>query len=166
MSSAPSREEIARDAKWLAQALDPSSGMVRLIAMDGEAYRAASFLDDRMLQGPVDAQIMPWPEVESAVTGDPRSDARWIFHIGHVGSTLLSRLLGEIDGVLALREPRLLRDLAMSPPEVRSHYVATTPKPASSAKLRRTSFLPARSPCSCMRPHAIMSRASLPARIR
>jgi hypothetical protein len=128
MSSAPSREEIARDAKWLAQALDPSSGMVRLIAMDGEAYRAASFLDDRMLQGPVDAQIMPWPEVESAVTGDPRSDARWIFHIGHVGSTLLSRLLGEIDGVLALREPRLLRDLAMSPPEVRSHYVATTPK--------------------------------------
>jgi hypothetical protein len=41
-----------------------------------------------------------------------RRDARWIFHIGHVGSTLVARLLGELDSVLAVREPRLLRDLA------------------------------------------------------
>ena len=58
--------------------------------------------------------------VEAAVAGELRTDARWIFHIGHVGSTLVSRLLGEIDGVLAVREPRLLRDLALSPPEVRA----------------------------------------------
>ena len=62
MSSAPTPEEIARDAKWLAQALDPSAGQVRLIAMDRESYRAASFLDDRMLQQPVDKQIVQWPE--------------------------------------------------------------------------------------------------------
>ena len=30
--------------------------------------------------------------------GGARSDARWIFHIGHVGSTLVARLLGELDG--------------------------------------------------------------------
>lgn len=42
-----------------------------------------------------------------------RDDARWIFHVGHVGSTLISRLLGELDGVLALREPRSLRDLSV-----------------------------------------------------
>ncbi|GAA3886633.1 hypothetical protein GCM10022276_02090 [Sphingomonas limnosediminicola] len=128
MSSAPRAEEIARDARWLAQALDPSSGMVRLIAMDSEAYRAASFLDDRILQQPVDAQVLPWPEVEAAVAGDLRQDARWIFHIGHVGSTLVSRLLGELNGVLAVREPRLLRDLALSPAEVRRAYVETAPK--------------------------------------
>jgi hypothetical protein len=57
-----------------------------------------------------------------------RTDARWIFHIGHVGSTLLSRLLGELDGVLAIREPRLLRDLALSPPPVREGYIAPIPK--------------------------------------
>ena len=57
------------------------------------------------------------------MAGDRRSDARWIFHIGHVGSTLVSRLVGELDGVLAIREPRLLRDLALSPPEVRSRYL-------------------------------------------
>ena len=128
MSSAPTAEEIARDATWLAQALDPAAGMVRLIAMDRSAYRAASFLDDRMLQQPVDAQIVPWPGVESAMGGEQRSDARWIFHIGHVGSTLVSRLLGELDGVLAIREPRLLRDLALSPPEVREGYLAPVTK--------------------------------------
>ena len=128
MSSAPTAEEIARDARWLAQALDPSAGMVRLIAMDRDAYRSASFLDDRMLQAPVDAQLVPWPAVEEAISGDLRTDARWIFHIGHVGSTLLSRLLGELDGVLAIREPRLLRDLALSPEPVRQRYVAPSIK--------------------------------------
>src|SRR5947208_11493398 len=85
MSSAPSPQEIARDARWLAQALDPAAGMVRLVAMDPEAYRAASFLDDRLLQQPVDAQIVPWSLVEEAMAGALRRDACWIFHIGHVG---------------------------------------------------------------------------------
>lgn len=121
-------EEIARDARWLAQALDPSAGVARLIAMDRDSYRSASFLDDRMLQAPVDAQLVPWPAIEDAVAGHLRIDARWIFHIGHVGSTLVSRLFGELEGVLAIREPRLLRDLALSPAEVRQRYVAPTVK--------------------------------------
>ncbi|MFL6760653.1 hypothetical protein [Sphingomonas sp.] len=128
MSSAPTAEQIASDATWLAQALDPSSGTVRLVAMDRDSYRAASFLDDRLIQQPVDAHIVPWPEIEAAVGGEMRSDARWIFHIGHVGSTLISRLLGEIDGVLGVREPRLLRDLALAPPDVRARYVGPVPK--------------------------------------
>jgi hypothetical protein len=133
MSSAPGPEEIARDATWLAQALDPSAGAVRLIAMDRDSYRSASFLDDRMLQQPVDAQVVPWPLVQSAVDGELRTDARWIFHIGHVGSTLLSRFLGELDGVLAVREPRLLRDIALSPPPVRQAYL-----PAATRLMSRT----------------------------
>jgi hypothetical protein len=128
MSSAPTLEEIARDATWLAQALDPAQGLVRLVAMDRDSYRAESFLDDRMLQKPLDAQVVPWTLIESVASEDLRSDARWIFHIGHVGSTLLSRLLGEIDGVLAIREPRLLRDLALSPPPVREGYIPPVPK--------------------------------------
>jgi hypothetical protein len=96
--------------------------------MDRDAYRAASFLDDRVLQQPVDAQLVPWPNVEAAMASELRTDARWIFHIGHVGSTLVSRLLGELDGVLAVREPRLLRDLALSAPEVRARHVAPVAK--------------------------------------
>jgi len=121
-------EEIARDATWLVQALDPNAGEVRLVAMDRDSYRAASFLDDRLMQQPVDAQIVPWPDIESAVSNGLRSDARWIFHIGHVGSTLVSRLLGEIEGVLAIREPRLLRDLALCPAAIRARYIAPIPK--------------------------------------
>lgn len=128
MSSAPTSEEIARDAKWLAQAIDPAAGQARFVAMDREAYREASFLDDRLLQSPVDLQIVPWSQVEEAMADDLRGDARWIFHIGHVGSTLVSRLLGELDGVLVIREPRLLRDLALSPPEVRERYVGPVAK--------------------------------------
>src|SRR5688572_17253562 len=119
MSSTPSPGEIARDATWLAQALDPSAGIARMVAMDAAAYRAASFLDDRLLQSPVDSQLVAWPEIEAAMAGTRRRDARWIFHIGHVGSTLVSRLLGELPSVLGLREPRLLRDLALCAPEVR-----------------------------------------------
>lgn len=122
MSSAPKADEIARDATWLAQALDPAQGLVRLIAMDRESYRAASFLDDRLLQARVDSQVVSWTLVEEAMTERLRSDARWIFHIGHVGSTLVSRMLGEIPGVLSLREPRLLRDLALMPDDIRPRY--------------------------------------------
>jgi hypothetical protein len=133
MSSAPTSAEISNDATWLAQALDPAAGVVRLIAMDRESYRAASFLDDRMLQQAVDAHIVPWPEVAAAMASDSRHDARWIFHIGHVGSTLVSRMLGEISGVLAIREPRLLRDLALTTPEVRARSIGAVPKLMSRA---------------------------------
>jgi hypothetical protein len=121
-SAAPSPlapEEIARDARWLAQALDPGAGLVRLIEMNRESYRAASFLDDRMLQQPVNAHVVPWQTVADAISSGERRDARWIFHIGHVGSTLIARLLGEIPNVLSIREPRFLRDLTAVSPEQR-----------------------------------------------
>ena len=148
MSSAPALEEIARDARWLAQALDPSAGVARLVAMDGESYRQASFLDDRLMQQAVDAQLVPWPQIEAAMATELRADARWIFHIGHVGSTLISRLLGELQGVLALREPRLLRDLALTAPQVRQGYIGPVPKlmsrtfgPDEFACVKATSFV-------------------------
>ena len=119
MSSAPSpappAQEIVRDARWLAQALDANAGVVRLIEMGPEQYRAASFLDDRMLQAGVNSVTRPFAEIAAAIPADARTDARWIFHIGHVGSTLIARLLGELDGVLAVREPRILRDVALLP---------------------------------------------------
>jgi hypothetical protein len=113
-------EEIARDATWLAQAFDAAAGQVRLIEMDAQDYRNASFLDDRMLQPAVNSQVVQWQTVRSALAVDARRDARWIFHIGHVGSTLVARLLGEIEGVLSVREPRFLRDVAALRNEDRS----------------------------------------------
>ena len=125
--------EIVRDARWLVQALDSESGMVRVVEMDREAYRSASFLDDRMLQDRHFAGIVPWGSLTEAIPAGARTDARWIFHIGHVGSTLVARLLGELGGVLSLREPRILRDVAMLPKERRAEFV-----PALQALLSRT----------------------------
>ena len=50
-----------------------------------------------------------------AAAGPPRHGPRplhFIFHTGHVGSTLVSRLLDETGQVLSLREPLPLRTLA------------------------------------------------------
>jgi len=148
MSSAPSAQEIVRDAGWLAQALDPGTGLARFVEMTPEAYRAASFLDDRMLQGPVNAHTLPFTEIAGALPGDARRDARWIFHIGHVGSTLVARLLGELDGVLSVREPRILRDVAGMPGEQRGPIVPAVQKLLSrtfaadeTALVKATSFV-------------------------
>ena len=126
MSSAPTSAEIARDATWLVQALDANAGVARLVRMDPQAYRDASFLDDRMLQQQPEAHIVPWQVVRDSVHPQARSDARWIFHIGHVGSTLIARLLGEIEDVLSIREPRFLRDLAMLGSHEQSNLMAVS----------------------------------------
>ena len=123
MDQPPAPDEIARDARWLAQALD-AAGLVRLVEMDRGSYRAASFLDDRMLQAPVRAHVLPWSQATAQLGAGARDDARWIFHIGHVGSTLISRLLGELDGILGVREPRLLRDLVALGTDRRNGFVA------------------------------------------
>jgi len=118
MTTHPLPEKLTDDARWLAQAMDASTGAIRFVEMNREAYRASSFLDDRIFQSSIKSIVCGLDEVTQAVPSSLRSDARWIFHIGHVGSTLIARLLGEIEGVLSVREPRILRDLAaLEPPE-------------------------------------------------
>lgn len=95
------------------QAVDLVRGLVRVIRLDARAYRAASFLDDRIL-GP--ATPGSWLAGGAVMQAAQRvADAKplhFIFHTGHVGSTLLSRLLDESGYVLGLREPLPLRTLA------------------------------------------------------
>ena len=122
MSSSPSAEEIARDARWLVQAVDPTRGVARLIAMSPADYQSEAFLDDRMLERSRTAVLAPWETVAEAAARAGPADARWIFHIGHVGSTLVSRLLGELAGVLGVREPRSLRDIATVPSDMRAPF--------------------------------------------
>lgn len=95
------------------QNLDLVRNLLLVIEMDASAYRAASFLDDRIL-GP--ATRGTWLSLARAAGAAERvSDPRplhFIFHTGHVGSTLVSRLLDETGIVLPLREPLPLRSLA------------------------------------------------------
>jgi hypothetical protein len=84
-----------------------------VIELAEAAYRTASFLDDRILGPATRGGWLPFDRVLDAAqrVADLRP-LHFIFHTGHVGSTLVSRLLDETGAVLSLREPLPLRTLA------------------------------------------------------
>lgn len=95
------------------QKLDPVRESVLLVRLGAAGYRTASFLDDRILGPDTPGAWLPFAAVDDAarrVTGS--RPVHFIFHTGHVGSTLVSRLLDETADVLPLREPLPLRTLA------------------------------------------------------
>ncbi len=95
------------------QQIDLNRLMVLLVQFDADVYRRASFLDDRIL---TPATVGAWAGIDQVADASRRvGNARpvhFIFHTGHVGSTLVSRLLDETGIVLSLREPLPLRTLA------------------------------------------------------
>jgi hypothetical protein len=97
---------------WFPHYYDAASDRVLIVGRSEADFRAAGFLDDRSLAPETPRHLVPWADVAGAVPAEARRDAQYIFHIGHVGSTLVSRLLGELPEVLALREPVILRDFA------------------------------------------------------
>ncbi len=85
--------------------------LVRLSEAD---YAAASFLDQRLLLARPQTASLDVPSIAAAAARlVPR--AHYIFHIGHVGSTLLSRLIGARPEFFSLREPALLRTWVAPP---------------------------------------------------
>ena len=91
--------------------LDLATDRVGLIRLDEAAYAKASFLDERLLVGGPQEVWASWSDVRSRALG-LSGESDFIFHMGHVGSTLLSRLLGDQDRIFSLREPAVLRTLA------------------------------------------------------
>ena len=127
--------------EWLPFELDPSTDRLALLRMTEADYRAASFLDRRVLRPDLEMRQVAWPAMAPAA----RRDADYIFHIGNVGSTLVSRLLGELDTVFALREPLLLRAFAAAPPsperfDTLAALLSRTFRPAQRANVKATSF--------------------------
>jgi hypothetical protein len=87
--------------------------MVYVVRLTEAEFRSASFLDQRALAPGKAGQWARWQDFLHQVgTPVPARSTDWIFHISHVGSTLLSRLLGEHRRILSLREPTPLRTLA------------------------------------------------------
>lgn len=102
--------ELGASAALYPFALDAARDALMLLPMSEAQYRAASFLDERLGRR---GSWTPAASVAQAMSGG--RDVRplhFIFHAGHVGSTLLSRLLDETGEVLPLREPLALRTIA------------------------------------------------------
>ncbi len=98
---------------------DVAGDRALIIRLSAEQRRKASFLDDRVLGPGVEGGWAPWSDVEPAAQRAAPSKANFIFHIGHCGSTLISRLVEEASGVRSLREPGALRTLATIDADVR-----------------------------------------------
>jgi hypothetical protein len=84
------------------------------VHMPEGAYRSASFLDGRTFDAQTVGGWIPLERIKTTVLNGPRAAGRlhFIFHMGHTGSTLLSRLLDETGVVQPLREPLVLREWA------------------------------------------------------
>jgi hypothetical protein len=84
------------------------------IQMPEGAYGAASFLDGRTFTSLTVGGWIPLERIKESVLRGPRpaTPLHFIFHMGHTGSTLLSRLLDETGVVQSLREPLVLREWA------------------------------------------------------
>ncbi len=106
----PFIQALAGSPAFFPHLYDPGTDCVTFSRLTAEGYAKASFLDQRTLQPTVPTRAVPFTQVEAAAAGLPEA-CDFLFHIGHVGSTLLARLLGQHPALLALREPAILRSL-------------------------------------------------------
>lgn len=111
-SDAPAAADLVADPAWFPFSLDLAADQLLFVRLEEAALRSASFLDQRVLQAAGPRHALPWDAATATLAAGAQRDVQYIFHIGHVGSTLVSRLLGELRDVSALREPLLLRQFA------------------------------------------------------
>jgi hypothetical protein len=106
-------ESLGRSPELFPHALDVRGDSVSFIRLSRADYVKASFLDSRVLTPRSIEHMMPWRHVVDAIEAARLPErCAFIFHIGHVGSTLLSRLIGAHPRAFALREPMILRTCA------------------------------------------------------
>ena len=98
--------------------------LVRLSEAD---QAAAAFLDQRALKPNIEGA---WFDLEQVMKAAPppiektKVAPAYIFHMGHCGSTLVSRLLQEASGVRSFREPLPLRALAFDAAEEEGAFLS------------------------------------------
>ncbi|MCW5579754.1 MAG: hypothetical protein KIS72_00180 [Luteimonas sp.] len=101
-----------QDAEFLPFQLDVAQRRVLLLRLTARQRAEAAFLDQRAMPQPPQGAWAPLRAVVDEGLRLPSPAMGWIFHIGHCGSTLLSRLLQAWPGQQVLREPLPLRTLA------------------------------------------------------
>ncbi|MEP6633673.1 MAG: hypothetical protein ABJA62_05635 [Luteimonas sp.] len=99
------------DPEYLPFKLDLANRRILMLRLSAQQRAQAAFLDERALPQAPQAVWAPLSMLDAAsAAGATTSD--FIFHIGHCGSTLLSRLLQSWPSCQVLREPLPLRTLA------------------------------------------------------
>jgi hypothetical protein len=117
------QKSLAASPAWFPYSMDLGTDRVSFVRLSRSDYEKASFLDGRLLPAQPASQPaanwQTWPHVATAIDAAALPEAcGFIFHIGHVGSTLVSRLMGAQRRVFALREPMILRTFAQITPDI------------------------------------------------
>lgn len=115
----PDPSTFLQDPDFLPFKLDLSGNRLLLVGLTPRQRGEASFLDERALRPDTQGVWVPLDAVLEAHQPITAAPLDFIFHIGHCGSTLLSRLVQAWPGVQALREPLPLRTLAGVEADVR-----------------------------------------------
>ena len=104
----PETDTLWGSAAYQPIEFDETQGTLHWVELNAEGLRQTPFLDHRALshsQAAHSYQLPFEPTPTQALSALPLS---WVFHVGHCGSTALSRLLGHHPEVLSLREPGFL----------------------------------------------------------
>ena len=145
----PLAQTLAASPELFPAVLDVRSSAVTLWRLSRADYEQAAFLDGRIASGKPSRQLR-FAELTAAVEETKLGEnCDFIFHLGHVGSTLLSRLLGRHPALFSLREPDILRTLATIREKTRRDaYLPSflklwsrTYEPAARALVKTTSFV-------------------------
>ncbi len=110
-------EDLPSDRSVLPHQYNVQADQLLLVRLDPAAQEAASFLDERVLAPDTKGAWFDWSRMEAVASKLAEQHPRYIFHMGHCGSTLLSRLLAAAADMVALREPLPLRTLAFDAAE-------------------------------------------------
>jgi hypothetical protein len=141
-------DELGASPEWFPHELDLAQDRVSFIRLQEPDYERASFLDARIVTPASIKKSLRWPDIEAAISAAQLSErCGFIFHIGHVGSTLLSRLVGAHPAAFSVREPMVLRTLAQlalapEPPLAGClKLLSRTFEPRQLAVIKATSFV-------------------------
>jgi hypothetical protein len=106
-------ERLAERPEIYPHQLNLVNDSLLLVNLTADEIKAAPFLDQRVLGQQTKGQWVAWQAVAEIFDGQANRDfPGFIFHVGHCGSTLLSRLMEFAGGTRCLREPLPLRTLA------------------------------------------------------
>jgi hypothetical protein len=114
MNAHPFLQGLQSNPDYLLQNFDLAKRRALVVRVSETLYREASFLDDRIFTPQTEGFWLPLESVFQETSHQPPGRPHYIFHVGHCGSTLISRLLAELPGCLPLREPMTLLTLAVA----------------------------------------------------
>jgi hypothetical protein len=115
MNSAISQQllaDFAAGADIFPHQYRPLLDQILLVRLSSQTVRGASFLDERVLPAGAQGAWFDAEAVAKAAANFPDTCVSYVFHAGHCGSTLVSRLLAAASDTASLREPLPLRALA------------------------------------------------------